>query len=181
MQRRRRDCHSTCLHADFHFPGQASFFDDRRREPDTAQIADAHRACFYGTLPSVSTMYPRLSGGMVSRVRLENTTGWRPVSRGLAPKCYLTLSYDHAPRRRTHRRARTDRGRVVVVHKNRQKGQDSRVIARAWKAPHRARKDFHRLSAVRPPQAAVVAFARELVWFLWAVMRDVPIATRQAP
>ena len=132
VQRRRRDCHSTCLHADFHFPGQASFFDDRRREPDTAQIADAHRACFYGTLPSVSTMYPRLSGGMVSRVRLENTTGWRPVSRGLAPKCYLTLSYDHMPRRRTHRRARTDRGRVVVVHKNRQKGQDPRRIARAW-------------------------------------------------
>ena len=33
---------------------------------------------------------------------------------------------------------------------------------------------FRRLSAARPPQVAVVAVVRELVGFLWAVMRDVP-------
>ena len=42
---------------------------------------------------------------------------------------------------------------------------------------NRSRRDekvFHRLSAARPPQLAVVAVAREQVGFLWAVMRDAP-------
>ena len=64
--------------------------------------------------------------------------------------------------------------KVGVALKKRQEGQDARVIAHAWKAQHRAHKVFHRLSAARPPQVAVVAVARELVGFLWAVMRDVP-------
>ena len=64
--------------------------------------------------------------------------------------------------------------KVGVALKKRQAGQDPRVIAHAWKAQHRAHKVFRRLSAARPPQVAVVAVARELVGFLWAVMRDVP-------
>ena len=64
--------------------------------------------------------------------------------------------------------------KVGVALKKRQEGQDPRVIAHAWKAQHRAHKVFHRLSAARPPRVAVVAVARELVGFLWAVMRDAP-------
>ena len=64
--------------------------------------------------------------------------------------------------------------KVGVALKKRQEGQDARVIAHAWKAQHRAYKVFHRLSAARPSQVAVVAVARELVGFLWAVMRDAP-------
>ena len=62
--------------------------------------------------------------------------------------------------------------KVGVALKKRQEGQDPRVIAHAWKAQHRAHKVFRRLSAARPPQVAVVAVARELVGFLWAVIRD---------
>ena len=64
--------------------------------------------------------------------------------------------------------------KVGVALKKRQAGQEARVIAHAWKAQHRAHKVFRRLSATRPPQVAVVAVARELVGFLWAVMRDAP-------
>ncbi len=64
--------------------------------------------------------------------------------------------------------------KVGVALKKRQEGQDAQVIAHAWKAQHRAHKVFRRLSAARPPQVAVVAVARKLVGFLWAVMRDAP-------
>jgi transposase len=64
--------------------------------------------------------------------------------------------------------------KVGTALKRRQLGQDARVIAHAWKAQHRAHKVFRRLSATRPPQIAVVAVARELVGFLWAVMQEAP-------
>ena len=67
--------------------------------------------------------------------------------------------------------------KVGVALKRRQAGQDPKVIAYAWQAQHRAHKVLHRLSAARPPQMAVVAVARELVGFLWAVMRDAPDAS----
>ena len=43
-----------------------------------------------------------------------------------------------------------------------------------YKRSQRDEKVFHQLSAARPPQVAVVAVARELVGFRWAVMRDAP-------
>jgi transposase len=64
--------------------------------------------------------------------------------------------------------------KVGIALKKRREGQDARGIAHAWKARHRAHKVFRRISAARPPQIAVVAVARDLVGFLWAVMRDVP-------
>ena len=67
--------------------------------------------------------------------------------------------------------------KVGVALKKRQEGQDPSVITRAWKAQHCAHTVFRRLSAARPPQVAVVAVARELVGFLWAVMRDTPEPT----
>jgi hypothetical protein len=40
---------------------------------------------------------------------------------------------------------------------------------------------YHRLSVRRGPQIAVVAVARELIGYLWAVMRDLELAREAAP
>jgi transposase len=56
--------------------------------------------------------------------------------------------------------------------RKRQQGQPAAVIAHAWKAQHRLNKLFRRLTFRRPRQVAVVAVARELVGFVWGVMRD---------
>ena len=54
----------------------------------------------------------------------------------------------------------------------RQRGQPPGVIAHAWKAQHRLYKTYHRIAHRKSSHIAVVAVARELVGFLWAVMRD---------
>jgi len=58
----------------------------------------------------------------------------------------------------------------------RQRGQPAAVIAHAWKAQQRLHKRFHHLAYRKSPQIAVVAVARELVGFLWAVMQGLPAA-----
>jgi transposase len=59
----------------------------------------------------------------------------------------------------------------------RQRGQPARVVLHAWKAQHRLYTLYHRIAMRRGPQIAVVAVARELVGFLLAVMREVPMAS----
>lgn len=56
--------------------------------------------------------------------------------------------------------------------KRRQRGQPPEVIAHAWKAQHHLHKVFGRIAARKSSRIAVVAVARELVGFLWAVMQD---------
>ena len=56
--------------------------------------------------------------------------------------------------------------------KRRQAGQSPQVIAHAWKAQHRLHKVYGRIAARKSSRIAVVATARELVGFLWAVMQD---------
>lgn len=56
--------------------------------------------------------------------------------------------------------------------KRRQADQPPAVIAHAWKAQHRLHQRYHHLVYRKQPQIAVVAVARELVGFLWAVMPD---------
>lgn len=58
--------------------------------------------------------------------------------------------------------------------KRRQAGQPPGVITHAWKAQQRLHQRFNHLSYRKRPQIAVVAVAREMVGFLWAVMQDVP-------
>ena len=61
--------------------------------------------------------------------------------------------------------------------KRRQTGQPPAVITHAWKAQHRLHQRFNHLVYRKRPQIAVVAVARELVGFLWAVMQEVPATT----
>jgi hypothetical protein len=56
--------------------------------------------------------------------------------------------------------------------KRRQQGQPPAVITHAWKAQQRLHQRYNHLAYRKRPQIAVVAVARELVGFLWAVMRD---------
>jgi transposase len=58
--------------------------------------------------------------------------------------------------------------------KGRQAGQPPAVIAHAWKAQQRLHARYNHLAYRKQPQIAVVAVARELVGFLWAVMQDGP-------
>lgn len=53
----------------------------------------------------------------------------------------------------------------------RQQGQDPEVIAHAAKAQRRLYQRFHHLRRSHPPGVAIVAVARELAGFLWAVMQ----------
>src|SRR5581483_9304593 len=65
-----------------------------------------------------------------------------------------------------------DQPKVGIALTRRQHGQDSRVIAHAWKAQHRLHTFYQRLGFRTRPKIAVVAVARELVGFLWSVMQD---------
>ena len=56
--------------------------------------------------------------------------------------------------------------------KRRHRGQPPEVIGHAWKAQHRLYKLYHRIAAKKSSRIAVVAVARELVGFLWAVMHE---------
>ena len=64
------------------------------------------------------------------------------------------------------------RPQTSVDLKRRQQGQPPAVITHAWKAQQRLHQRYIHLSARKRPQIAVVAVARELVGFLWAVMRE---------
>jgi transposase len=64
------------------------------------------------------------------------------------------------------------RPQTSVALARRQEGQPPAVITHAWKAQQRLHQRFNHLSYRKRPQIAVVAVARELVGFLWAVMQD---------
>ena len=66
------------------------------------------------------------------------------------------------------------RPNLSVEIRRRQQGQPPAVVAHAWKAQQRLHQRYQHLAYRKLPQIAVVAIARELVGFLWAVMRDLP-------
>lgn len=68
---------------------------------------------------------------------------------------------------------------IGAALRKRQQGQDPAVIAHAWKCQHRLYKLFHRLAERKPTQVAATAVAREMVGFLWAVLREVDVAQLQ--
>jgi len=63
--------------------------------------------------------------------------------------------------------------------RKRQQGQDPDVIRHAWKCQHRLYTLFHRLAAKKPRQVAATAVAREMVGFLWAVLRELDVSALQ--
>jgi transposase len=63
--------------------------------------------------------------------------------------------------------------------RKRQQGQDPDVIRHAWKCQHRLYTLFHRLAAKKPRQVAATAVAREMIGFLWAVLRDLDVSALQ--
>lgn len=103
--------------------------------------------------------------GLISR---ENSSGDRvrlgSITKAGNSHCRHVLvqaawSYRHRPQ-------------TSVDLKRRQHGQPPAVIAHAWKAQQRLHQRYNHLSYRKRPQIAVVAVARELVGFLWAVMRN---------
>ncbi len=64
------------------------------------------------------------------------------------------------------------RPQISVDLKRRQQGLPPAVLTHAWKAQQRLHQRYNHLSYRKRPQIAVVAVARELVGFLWAVMRE---------
>lgn len=60
----------------------------------------------------------------------------------------------------------------------RQEGQPSAVVAHAWRAQKRLHKKFEALVYRMAPSKAVVAVARELVGFVWALLHNDPALLR---
>jgi transposase len=123
---------------------------------------------------------------------------WRRFERPTQLMAYIGLvPSEHSSGNREHRgsitKAGNSRCRHVLVQaawnyrhrpavgmhlKRRQHGQPPEVIGHAWKAQHRLYKLLHRISARKSSRIAVVAVARELLGFLWAVMHE--LETEQA-
>lgn len=64
--------------------------------------------------------------------------------------------------------------RRSVVLQKRQQGQPSQVVSYSWRAQKRLHKKFEALVYRMAPSKAVVAVARELVGFVWALLHDNP-------
>lgn len=121
---------------------------------------------------------------------------WRRFERPAQLACYLGLVSREDSSGDRHRlgsitKAGNSHGRHVLIQaawsyrhrpptsvdlKRRQQDQPPAVITHAWKAQQRLHQRFNHLSYRKRPQIAVVAVARELVGFLWAVMQDVTAA-----
>ena len=60
----------------------------------------------------------------------------------------------------------------------RQRGQDAAVIERAWRCQQRLYQRWQRMAGRgKPHQKIVVACARELAGFVWAIATDQPLRT----
>jgi len=66
------------------------------------------------------------------------------------------------------------KARSTLNLKRRRQGQNPTAVAIAVKAQHRLSKKFQRLWERKHPNVAVVAVARELTGFVWAIMNTAP-------
>ena len=103
--------------------------------------------------------------GLVSREDSSGDREWKgSITKAGNSHCRHVLiqaawSYHHRPA-------------ISMDLKRRQTGQPPAVIAHAWKAQQRLHQRYNHLAYRKLRQIAVVAVARELVGFLWAVMQD---------
>jgi transposase len=163
----------------------------QRREELDRQIEEL------ALLPSLAPMVHRLQcfRGIAlqsAMVLATEIVDWRRFDRPAQLACYLGLvSREDSSGDRTRLGSITKAGNTHCRHvlvqaawsyrhrpqtsvdlKRRQQGQPPAVITHAWKAQHRLHQRFVHLTERKRPQIAVVAVARELVGFLWAVMQD---------
>jgi transposase len=151
-------------------------------------------------LPTLAPMVARLQ--CVRGIALQSAmvlateiVDWRRFDRPAQLACYLGLvSREDSSGDRTRLGSITKAGNTHCRHvliqaawsyrhrpqtsvdlKRRQAGQPPAVITHAWKAQQRLHQRFVYLSDRKRPQIAVVAVARELVGFLWAVMHDLEL------
>lgn len=167
--------------------------DDLDRQIEELAVSSTYRAaadhlrCFRG----ISTI--------AAMTLLTEIGDWRRFERPSQLMAFLGLvPSEHSSGQRQYRgpitKAGNSRCRHVLVQaawsyrarpavgaelERRQRGQPPAVIAHAWKAQHRLHKTFHRIAARKSSHIAVVAVARELVGFLWAVMQDAPLNPAQ--
>jgi transposase len=116
--------------------------------------------------------HPRQLASYLGLVSREHSSGDRErrgsITKAGNSHCRHVLvqaawSYQHRPQ-------------VSVDLKRRRLGQPPAVLTHAWKAQQRLHQRYEHLRYRKQPQIAVVAVARELVGFLWAVLQDVPAA-----
>ena len=110
-------------------------------------------ACYLGLVPREDSSGNRVRLGSITKA---GNTHCRHVL------IQAAWSYRHRPQ-------------TSVDLKRRQQGQAPAVITHAMKAQQRLHQRFQHLSHTKRPQIAVVAVARELVGFLWAIARDIEI------
>jgi transposase len=128
-----------------------------------AEIGDFHRfqsaeefMAFVGLVPSEHSSGERRRQGSITKV------GNAHVRRLLVESAW------HARRRPT----------VGYELSRRQRGQDAAVIERAWRCQQRLHARWQRMAGRgKPHQKIVVACARELAGFVWAIATDQPLRT----
>jgi len=166
-----------------------------RRERLDSELA--HEAEFSPLAPLIRAWQCMRGFRIVSSTRMAAELG--DVRRFEGPRPLMAyaglIPWEHSSGSRCHRGSVTKTGNAHVRHvlvqaawhsrhppslsaalKKRQKGQPEEVIAIAWKAQDRLHRRFRRLvGRGKPPQKAVVAVAREMLGFLWAIAREVPL------
>ena len=110
-------------------------------------------ACYLGLVPREDSSGNRVRLGSITKA---GNTHCRHVL------IQAAWSYRHRPQ-------------TSVDLKRRQQGQAPAVITHAMQAQQRLHQRFQYLSHKKRPQTAVVAVARELVGFLWAIARDIEV------
>ena len=115
-------------------------------------------ACYLGLIPREDSSGDRQRLGSITKA---GNTHCRHVL------VQAAWSYRHRPQ-------------TSVDLKRRQQGQPPAVITHAWKAQQRLHQRYNHLVYRKRPQIAVVAVARELVGFVWSVMRDLAPAEQDA-
>lgn len=117
--------------------------DFRRFEKPIALMA------YLGLVPSQRSSGNTIRSGSITKT--GNTHAWKVLMSA-------AWKYIHCPR-------------INVSLRERQKHCSARTVAISQRAQKRLHKRYQALTKRKPPQAAVVALARELVGFLWEAMQ----------
>ena len=121
--------------------------DDVRRFASPAALM-----AYFGLVPSEHSSGPRERRGLITK----------------AGNCHARALLTEAAWNNRH-----SAGADLVLRRRRQ-GQLPEVVAIAMKAQHRLSRKFYRLRQKKHPNVAVVAVARELCGFVWAIMKAAP-------